>query len=147
MPDGSQPSGYLTNPLKHTMFYKLRPVILFRYYDGFGYLTDNSNFGYRLLGTPIVGDKVVSESAAIMLDCLGRHTMSSENMVHVLMGKFSGVDENTLKRDIEKLFQSLVSDGFMLSGINAEDCDRDTFLSNKTEELEQSVSQSGRKLS
>jgi len=31
------------------MYYKLRDDVLFRQYNDFGYITDNSDYGYRFL--------------------------------------------------------------------------------------------------
>ena len=31
------------------MYYKIRDNILFRKYNGYGYITDNSEYGYRML--------------------------------------------------------------------------------------------------
>ena len=60
------------------MYYKKRSTILFRLYDDFGYLTDNRNFGYRYLNAPVVGDKILSLSGAISLQCLGHGAKTLE---------------------------------------------------------------------
>ena len=56
------------------MYYKLRQYILFRQYEEYGYITDNSEYGYRMLDDtrPKRNEKFVSQSGAIMLSTLER---------------------------------------------------------------------------
>lgn len=47
-------------------YYKINPLVLFRNYGDFGYITDNRNFGYNFTGTNfILGDQIVSETAIL----------------------------------------------------------------------------------
>ena len=50
------------------MYYKLRQDVLFRQYDEYGLITDNSEYGYRMLNDMKRprGEKYVSNSGAIM---------------------------------------------------------------------------------
>lgn len=54
------------------MYYKLRQDVLFRQYDEYGLITDNSEYGYRMLNDMKRprGEKYVSNSGAIMLATL-----------------------------------------------------------------------------
>ena len=51
------------------MYYKIRNDVLFRKYQGHGYIADNSEYGYRMLNDnrKYLGEKYVSASGAIML--------------------------------------------------------------------------------
>lgn len=49
------------------MYYKIRNDVLFRKYQGHGYITDNSEYGYRMLNDARIhpGEKYVSASGVI----------------------------------------------------------------------------------
>lgn len=96
------------------MHYQRRPTILFRNFGDFGYLTDNRNFGYRQPDIPIVGDKVLSQSGAIILDSLGKKLMTAEEVAEVAMKKFVGIEYDSLVDDIIEFFEQLVNEGFLL---------------------------------
>lgn len=52
------------------MFYCLLKDVIFRKYNDFGYITDNSMFGYHFLDeeSSLPGEKFFSESGAIMIN-------------------------------------------------------------------------------
>lgn len=104
------------------MYYKKRSTILFRLYDDFGYLTDNRNFGYRYANAPVVGDKILSLSGAIMLQCLGHEARTVEDVAKCAIVEFSGVEYSVLLDDIRELFDELVDGGFLVKGISVEEC-------------------------
>ena len=56
------------------MYYKIRNDVLFRKYQGHGYITDNSEYGYRMLNDARIhpGEKYVSASGAVMLSMLSK---------------------------------------------------------------------------
>lgn len=56
------------------MYYKIKDNIMFRRYKEYGYITDNSLFGYKLLDDVRLfpGEKYVSDSGAVMLECLSK---------------------------------------------------------------------------
>lgn len=62
------------------MYYKIRNDVLFRKYQGHGYITDNSEYGYRMLNDARIypGEKYVSASGAVML------SMLSKSQVYIL---------------------------------------------------------------
>ena len=102
------------------MYYQRRPSILFRNYGEFGYLTDNRNFGYRR-DNPVVGDKVLSQSGAVILESLGKNRMTAEEVADIAILKFVGVDHSSLVDDIIELFEVLVNDGFLMKRDNRDD--------------------------
>ena len=65
------------------MYYKIRNDVLFRQYPGYGYITDNSEFGYRLLNDSrcFSGEKYVSESGAVMLATLSKVPRHIDNII------------------------------------------------------------------
>ena len=111
------------------MYYQRRPTILFRNYGEFGYLTDNRNFGYRR-DNPIVGDKVLSQSGAVILESLGKNRMTAEEVADIALNKFIGVDRSSLVYDIIELFEVLVNDGFLMKGGLRDDNTQETRLFN-----------------
>lgn len=102
------------------MYYQRRPAILFRNYGDFGYLTDNRNFGYRQ-NAQVVGDKVLSQSGAIILESLGKNLMTAEEVADAAMNMFAGVEYSSLVNDIIELFELLVNDGFLMKRDNRDD--------------------------
>jgi hypothetical protein len=56
------------------MFYKRKTNVLYRNFGSYGYITDNRNFGYKLLNNNYnhIGDKILSESGAIFMSILGK---------------------------------------------------------------------------
>lgn len=56
------------------MYYRIKENVLFRKYNEYGYITDNSMFGYRSLNDNSIwpGEEYVSQSGAIMLDVLDK---------------------------------------------------------------------------
>lgn len=97
------------------MHYALEPGILFRRYEKFGYLTDNSEFGYRYTNDDreYPGDKFVSESGATMLSLIGRKPRNIEDILNVLEWIFYGIDRQNLKNDATEFFNQLSDMGFL----------------------------------
>ena len=60
---------------KRVMYYKIRQDVLFRQYDEYGLITDNSEYGYRMINDTrrLRGEKYVSKSGAVMLAALDRN--------------------------------------------------------------------------
>lgn len=109
---------------KKNMYYKLRQDVLYRQYDEYGLITDNSEFGYRMLkDTRILrGEKYVSKSGAVMLATLNRTPKYIDDIVDELMHIFIGVDFETLKNDTVEFLQYFVDEGFLTIGDDAESC-------------------------
>ena len=100
------------------MYYKLRDDVLFRRYNDFGYITDNSDYGYRFLNDNhyYPGEMYVSESGAVMLSMLDRIPKHIDSVVNRLLEIFAGVDFDTLKQDTTDFFQYLNEKGYINSG-------------------------------
>ena len=106
------------------MYYKLRDDILFRQYDEYGYLTDNSDFGYRSLNDNryYPGEKYISESGAAMLSMLDRTPKQIDFIVNRLLQIFIDVDFDTLKQDTMDFFQYLAEEGYVNVGETYDAC-------------------------
>lgn len=106
------------------MFYKIRDDVLFRRYNSFGYITDNSEFGYQLLNDTQLrpGETFVSESGAVMLSELSKTPRQIDDVVKNLMCVFEGVQYEVLKADTIEFFQSFVERGYLSEGESAKKC-------------------------
>ena len=106
------------------MYYKLRDDVLFRKYAEHGYITDNSEYGYRMLNDnrSYPGERYVSLSGAVMLSMLCRVPRSIDDIVDGLSGFFIGVEYDTLKQDTIEFFDIFVKYGFLASGETIELC-------------------------
>lgn len=106
------------------MYFKIKRKILFRQYDEYGYITDNSMFGYKFLDkngyTP--GEKYVSESASVMLGLLSKKPQDIDDIVGKLLNIFEGVEYEELKQDTVGFFMQLVDEGFLSCGESVEKC-------------------------
>lgn len=104
-------------------YYQINPNVIFRNYDDFGYITDNRNFGYHFTNASyVLGDRIVSESAAIILSCLEKSPLSINEIANKAMKEFIDVNENQLKSDTETLLQTLTKDGFIITGDSKDEC-------------------------
>ena len=106
------------------MFYKIRDDILFRQYDGHGYIADNSEFGYRFLSDTSSNGRedFVSESAAYMLAALGKRPREIDEVIDDLMRVFDGVERTVLIEDVTEFFQLLVGRGYLSAGETFDTC-------------------------
>ncbi len=111
------------------MYYKIRDDVLFRKYQGHGYIADNSEYGYRMLNDTHrnLGEKYVSASGAVMLSMLSKSPRSIDDVVRELSKIFIGVEYETLKRDTGEFFDLFVDEGFLSCGETIEAC-TDQFL-------------------
>lgn len=106
------------------MYYRLGDDVLFRQYQDFGVITDNSEYGYRMLNDnrPIIGEKYISESGAVMLSMVSRTPRDLESIIDDLLKIFEGVDRDTLRADTLEFFDGLERTGYLVSGENWEIC-------------------------
>lgn len=106
------------------MYYKLRDDVLFRQYNDFGYITDNSDYGYRFLNDNhyYPGEMYVSESGAVMLSMLDRIPKHIDSIVDCLLEIFADVDYDTLKQDTTDFFQYLHEKGYINFGKTYDEC-------------------------
>ena len=106
------------------MYYRIKNGILFRQYRGYGYITDNSEFGYRYLNDSrrFPGEKYVSESGSIMLATLSKIPRNIDDIIEELLQTFVGVEDDILKQDTIDFFQHFVEDGYLACGETYNDC-------------------------
>ncbi|WP_346682029.1 radical SAM protein [Megasphaera stantonii] len=106
------------------MYYKFRNDVLFRKYKGHGYITDNSEYGYRMLNDNRrhLGEKYVSSSGAIMLNMLSKSPRNIDDIVSELLQIFIDVEYETLKQDTSEFFNMLVDEGFLSRGKTIDAC-------------------------
>lgn len=106
------------------MYYKIRNDILFRKYPGHGYITDNSEYGYRMLNDKrqSLGERYVSASGAVMLSLLDKSPKHIEKIVEDLLKIFTGVDKETLKEDTIEFYDMFVKEGFLCCGDTFDTC-------------------------
>ena len=100
------------------MYYKIKNNILYRKYKKFGYITDNSMFGYRMPFDDYLypGEEYVSESGAVILNQLKKTPQHIDDIVDRLLSIFIDVDSDDLKRDIVEFFDMFVEAGFLSRG-------------------------------
>lgn len=108
------------------MYFKLKNDVLFRQYSDYGYITDNSMFGYRMLNdnSALPGEKYVSQSGAVMLGILSRIPQRIDDIVERLFHIFIDVDYEELKQDVISFFKQLVEEGFLSCGETIEECNK-----------------------
>lgn len=113
------------------MYYKIRNDVLFRKYQGHGYIADNSEYGYRMLNDnrQYLGEKYVSASGAIMLSMLSKSPRSIDDVVEELSQIFTGVKYEMLKQDTAEFFDLFVDEGFLSRGEAIDTC-TDQFIEN-----------------
>lgn len=106
------------------MYYKVRDDVLFRKYQGHGYIADNSEYGYRMLNDNrrYLGEKYVSTCGAVMLSMLSKYPRSIDDVVGELSQIFIGVEYETLKQDTVDFFNLFVNDGFLSCGETIDTC-------------------------
>lgn len=106
------------------MYFKIKDNVLFRQYSEYGYITDNSMFGYRLLNdnTHHPGEKYVSQSGAVMLGVLSKTPQQIDDIVRKLLQIFEGVEYDELKQDTIDFFRQLVNEGYLSFGETFDKC-------------------------
>ena len=106
------------------MYFKIKNNIMFRQYDGYGYITDNSMFGYRMLNddTGVIGEKYVSQSGAVMLSMLSKIPQHIDVIVRKLLDIFVDVEYDELKKDTIEFLLQFVHDGYLSYGETEASC-------------------------
>ena len=102
------------------MFVKKSPNIIYREYSGFGYLSDNRNYGYDTASNSSkkVGDLVLSKEGNVFCSVLSSSFRSIESLVQQLLGMFSGISEEQIMNDAVSFYQELSDYGFVLVSDN-----------------------------
>lgn len=106
------------------MYYKINNNVLYRQYDSYGYITDNSMFGYRYINdsSKLPGEEYVSESGAVILNALSKVPQHIDDVVERLFFQFTGVDYEELKQDTIDFFDYFVEKGFLCRGTTFDEC-------------------------
>lgn len=107
------------------MFFKRKSNVLYRDYGTFGFISDNSNFCYKLVGDDgeSIGEKILSESGSIFFASLTREPQSIEGLAEKIRRSFVDVDLFTIVNDATEFFSSLEQDGFVFSGATIQECE------------------------
>lgn len=106
-------------------YYKINPLILFRNYGDFGYITDNRNFGYNFTGTNfILGDQIVSETGADILSCLEKRPLSLKEIMDRVSLLFEIEEGYDLQKDIVEFLDLLNLKGFVIKGESLQECNK-----------------------
>ncbi|QKF82791.1 radical SAM/SPASM domain-containing protein [Halarcobacter ebronensis] len=107
------------------MFFKKKSNILFRYYDSFGYITDNRNFAYKRLddNREDIGDKILSESGAVFFSVLDNHPQIIGELLIKISNIYSDINIKLLERDVIEFYSTLEKAGFITSGDTFRECD------------------------
>lgn len=102
-------------------YYSINQLVLFRHFGDFGYITDNRNFGYTILGENFtLGDEIISEEGADIVSCLKKTPLSIDEIMDKVVEIFE--PEAGLRSSVIEFLELLCSKGFILSGESAEDC-------------------------
>lgn len=114
------------------MFYQIRSDVLFRKGDGFGFITDNSEYGYRLMQDhrPQRKELFVSEVGAVMLSTLKKIPTNIDDCILELHKLFQDVDVAILKQDTIEFFDDLVRKGYLSFGLTEQECLNNDITSN-----------------
>lgn len=102
-------------------YYRINQNVLFRHFGDFGYITDNRNFGYNLLGSNFtLGDEIISETGADIVSCLKKTPLSIDEIMNKVVEIFE--PETKLRSSVIEFLELLCSKGFILSGDSVEEC-------------------------
>lgn len=106
------------------MYFKIKDYVMFRQYKDYGYLTDNSMFGYKMMNDSLrmPGERFVSESGAVMLGELTKEPKDIEIIINALLDIFVDVDYEELKQDTIDFFMQFVNEGFLSVGNSIDEC-------------------------
>lgn len=106
------------------MYYMRRTNTIYRDYGEFGYITDNRNFEYRLLGDnhDFIGDRIVSSIGNIFLSELARKPISIDQIVERMHSLFLDTDRETLRNDAIEFYEELIDTGFVVKGNTTCEC-------------------------
>lgn len=123
------------------MYYKIKNNILFRQYEEYGLITDNSMFGYRIPGDDYLypGEEFVSESGAVMLNLLSKTPQHIDDIVAQLLSIFVDVEADELKKDTAEFFDMFVEAGFLSRGESFEECNNTDIINIDTCENAETV--------
>ena len=95
------------------MLYRQKKDTYIRNYDGSGYITS----------TGIWNDRMVNESGTVFLCALSREPQTLDELAEKIIKSFVDVDKETIKKDAEEFYETLIEDGFIIKGETKEELD------------------------
>lgn len=95
------------------MFYRQKKDTYIRNYDGVGYITS----------TGIFNDRLVNKSGTVFLMALSRTPQTLDELADNILQSFVGVDKETIVKDAEEFYETLIQDGFIIKGNSAAELD------------------------
>lgn len=106
------------------MYFRIMPNVMFRKYENYGYITDNSMFGYRFLSDKrfFPGERFISESGAYMMNALSKDPKNIDDIINELLTIFEDVEFFELKNDTLDFFNAFVNEGFLAFGETYNEC-------------------------
>lgn len=107
------------------MYFRIMPNVMFRKYKDYGYITDNSMFGYRFLDDTSLfpGERFISESGAYMMEALSKKPKNIDAIINELLNIFEDVEFDELKNDTVDFYMQFVNKGFLAFGETKEECE------------------------
>lgn len=113
------------------MYFSRLPYILYRDYPDFGYLTDNSSFGYDTASKSCLktGDRILSKTGSVFYSVLTEKAQSTLEIAEQLLPLFHGVTLSELERDAKEFFLELSGDGFVRCGKDVDSLPSTKFFS------------------
>lgn len=106
------------------MYFRILEKIIYRKYTDYGYITDNSMFGYQFLNEKrlLPGERYISESGSYMMNCLSKQPKHIDDIINELLTIFEGVEFDELKEDTFNFYMQFVNEGFLAFGRTKEEC-------------------------
>ena len=95
------------------MLYRQKKDTYIRNYDGAGYITS----------TGIWNDRMINESGTVFLCALSREPQTLDELAEKIIKSFVDVDKETIKKDAEEFYETLIEDGFIIKGETKEELD------------------------
>lgn len=108
------------------MYFKIRDDIIYRMYKNYGYITDNSLFGYKSKSQKnklYPGEAYISESGYIILNTLTKRPQHIDDIVKNILHVFENVTYNELKQDTIEFLDELEIEGFLCKGETYKGCE------------------------
>ena len=111
---------------------------MFRKYKNYGYITDNSMFGYQFLNEKrlLPGERFISESGSYMMNSLSKQPKHIDDIINELLTIFEGVEFDELKKDTFDFYMQFVNEGFLAFGKTKKECINYTFSEESIQKLE-----------
>lgn len=120
------------------MYFRLLNNVMFRKYKNYGYITDNSMFGYQFLNEKrlLPGERFISESGSYMMNSLSKQPKHIDDIINELLTIFEGVEFDELKKDTFDFYMQFVNEGFLAFGKTKKECINYTFSEESIQKLE-----------